>query len=370
METHTSPDKIYNDWKYLEEACPGSGYQARRWVEPWMRVVGRARNAESLFILARDAKDSPALLFALSVASRSGLRVAAYAGDRDSNVNMPLLRPDVRMDATTIRTILLDGARQTGVDAFGLLNQPVEWRGAAHPMSALGGQPSPSFLHSTGLEETGETLLASRLSAEDRKRLRWRLRKLEAFGPVSLLTARAPDEARLIIEAFRSQKKIRIEAMGAAGGFDVDLACAFMEAAAVSDEPGVELHALVAGERVAAVYCGVTHNGRFHAMVNSYAVERDLARASPGEIITTLLLQNLCDRGFAEFDLGVGEAEYKRSWCERQEPMFDTFVGVSARGKAYCIAQGAKLRTKRVIKQSAWLWPLAQKVRARLGGRA
>jgi CelD/BcsL family acetyltransferase involved in cellulose biosynthesis len=370
VETHTSPDKISNDWKYLEEACPVSGYQARRWVEPWLRVVGRARNAESLFILARDREDSPALLFALSVANRSGLRVAAYAGDRDSNVNMPLLRPDVPMDATALRSILVDGARQAGVDAFALLNQPVEWRGVAHPLSALPGQPSPSFLHSTKLEESGEALLASRMNADGRKRMRWRLRKLEAFGPVSLLTARSPDEARLIIEGFRSQKKIRIDAMGAAGGFDVDLACAFMEAAALSDEPGVELHALLVGERVAAVYCGVTHGGRFHAMVNSYAVEREIARASPGEIITTLLLQNLCDRGFAEFDLGVGEAEYKRSWCERKESLFDTFVGVSARGMAYCMAQKAKLRTKRIIKQSPWLWSLAQKVRTRLGGRA
>lgn len=370
VETHASASEISSDWKQLEEACAASGYQTRRWVEPWLRVVGRAHGAEPLFILARDETDSPAILFALSVTKASGLRVAAYAGERDSNVNMPLVRPGVRMDGSTLGRVLAAGARKAGVDAFALLNQPVEWRGAPHPMSALPGQASPSFLHSTRLEASGQALLQSRMTGEGRKRLRWRTRKLEELGPVSLLHAGTPMETREIIEAFRRQKKVRIDAMGAASGFDVDLACAFMEEAAVADEPGVELHALMAGERVAAIYCGVAHGGRFHAMVNSYDTERDIARASPGDVATTLLLKALCDRGFGEFDLGVGEAGYKESWCEIQEPLFDTFVGVTARGKAYCIARRAQQKAKRHIKQSAWLWPLAQKVRARLGRAA
>ncbi|MBX9758998.1 MAG: GNAT family N-acetyltransferase [Beijerinckiaceae bacterium] len=370
VETHASCDEISNDWKHLEATCAISGYQTRRWVEPWLRTVAKARGVEPLLILARDSTASPVALFPLTVSAGGGLRIASYAGDRDSNINMPLVRRDMRLDAMAIRRVLAEGARQASLDAFTLLNQPVEWRGAPHALSALPGQASPSFLHATRLAASAETLLQERMNGDGRKRLRWRLRKLAELGPVSLQKAETPAQALAIIEAFRMQKKIRIDGMGAGAGFDVDLASAFLEAAALADEPGVELHALVTGERIASVYCGVVHDGRYHAMVNSYDTERDVARASPGEVCTTLLLQSLCERGVAEFDLGVGESGYKASWCERREALFDTFVGASAAGKAYCLAQSAKQRTKRYIKQSAWLWPLAQKVRARIGRAA
>lgn len=370
VETHASCDEISSDWKRMEIACPISGYQTRAWIEPWLDVIGRARGAQPLFILGRDSAGAPAVLLALTVSSSAGLRIASYAGDRDSNINMPLVQPGVRLDALTARRVLTQGARQANVDAFALLNQPVDWRGAPHALAALQAQASPSFLHSMQLAANADALLQERLSSDGRKRLRWRLRKLAEHGPVSLQLAQTPEQALATIEAFRRQKRIRIDEMGAAGGFDVDLVCDFFQAAALRDNPAVELHALRTGERIAAMYCGIVHDGCYHAMVNSYETDRDFARASPGDVITTLLLQSLSERGLAEFDLGVGEAGYKAAWCDRRGALFDTFVGVSAAGKAYCLARSAQQRTKRYIKQSAWLWPLAQKVRARLGRAA
>lgn len=370
VEAHASWDEISSDWKRLEIACPISGYQTRAWIEPWLDVIARARGAEPLFILGRDSEGAPAVLFALTVSSSAGLRVASYAGDRDSNINMPLVQPGVRLDALTARRVLMQGARQANVDAFALLNQPVDWRGAPHPLAALPAQASPSLLHSTQLPASADALLQERLSNDGRKRLRWRLRRLAEYGPVSLELAQTPEQAMATIEAFREQKKIRIDEMGAAGGFDVDLVCDFFKAAALRDNPGVELHALRAGERIVGTYCGIVRDGCYHAMVNSYETDREFARISPGDLITTLLLQSLCERGVAEFDLGVGESSYKEAWCDRCEALFDTFVGVSAAGKAYCLARSAQQRTKRYIKQSAWLWPLAQKVRSRLGRAA
>lgn len=369
VETHGSPSAVSNDWKRLEDACDISGYQTRRWVTPWLATVGRAQGQEPLFILGRDESGAAAALFTLMASPKGAVRVASYAGGRDSNINLPLVRPGVRFDAPTIRRVLREGARAAGIDAFALYNQPDEWRGAPHPMAALPGQPSPSQLHSTKLEGDGNAFIA-RLSSDARKRLRWRLRKLEEFGPVELLHARTPAEIANVLAAFRQQKKVRIDAMGASAGFGVDLAAEFIQEAASAEEPGAELHALMAGERVVAMYCGVVHAGVYHAMVNSYDTAPEISRASPGDVIMIRLLQTLSDRGVCGFDLGVGEAAYKARWCDRQEPLFDTILGVSAKGKAYALAQSAKQRAKRRVKQSAWLWPLAQKVRARLGRSA
>lgn len=365
VETHSSPTAVSRDWKRLEDVCDISGYQTQRWVTPWLATVGQAQKRKPLFILGRDESGEAAALLTLVTSPNGPVRVASYAGGSDSNINLPLVRPGVRFDAAAIRRLLAEAARSAGVDAFTLFNQPVEWRGAPHPMSPLPSQPSPSLLHSTTLDGDGNAFLA-RLSSDTRKRQRWRLRKLEESGPVTLLHARTPAEVTTVLNAFRQQKKTRLEAMGATG-FGVDIAADFMQDAALTEEPGVELHALMAGDRMVAMYCGVVHAGAYHAMVNSYDPSPEIARASPGDVIIIRLLQTLSDRGLSWFDLGVGEGVYKGRWCERQHPLFDTIMGVSAKGKAYALAKSAKQRTKRQIKQSAWLWALAQKVRAGLG---
>ncbi len=366
VEAHASWEDIAKEWQYLEQMCPVSGYQTLKWAAPWLRTSGAAMGLEPLLILARDATTAPAALFALAVDPNARVRVASYIGGRDSNINMPLVRPDIRLDASAIRDLLTKGARAGDIDAYLLLNQPTQWREKPHPLSYLPAQPSPSLLHGTQLPPNGEAIIAQ-MSGDTRKRMRWRLRKLQEIGEVGFMQARTRDEICAVVAAFRQQKKVRIDAMGVAAGFDVDLTASFLEEAALAEEPGMELHALTAGDRIVATYGGVVHSGCYHAMVNSYETEPEIARTSPGELVIIRLLQSLSDRGISSFDLGVGEAAYKDKWCDRHDPLFDTIYGVSAKGRAYAFAQGAKQRAKRHIKQSAWLWPLAKKVRASLG---
>ena len=368
IEAHASWNDIADEWRVLEQTCQVSGYQTRKWTTPWLRTIGAAHGLEPLLILARDEAGAPAALFVLSIDRKSKIKVASYAGGRDSNINMPLVRPDVCLDRSAIYRILTEGAKAAGIDAFSLLNQPVKWRGSHHSLTDLPGQPSPSLLHVATLPTSGAAVVAS-MSGDSKKRFRWRMRKLEAMGPVNLMQARSSQEIAAVIEAFRRQKKVRIDAMGVSAGFDIDLVAAFLEEAALAPEPGVELYALLAGEQIVAMYGGVSHAGAFHAMVNSYDTDPEISRASPGEVVTIRLVQALCDQGMTELDLGVGEAAYKDKWCDRHEPLFDSFIGITTKGKAYALTQSAKQFLKRNIKQSDWLWPLAKKIRARLRAR-
>ena len=367
IEAHASWNDIAEEWRGLEQTSNISGYQTCRWITPWLRTVGAAYGLEPLLILARDGAGAPAALFVLTVDRKSKIQVASYAGGRDSNINMPLVRNDILLDRAALRRMLTEGARLGSVDAFSLQNQPTQWRGAAHPLAQLPNQPSPSLLHGTALPETGEEIVSS-MSGDGKKRMRSRLRKLEDVGPVGFFQARSQEEIVAVLEAFRRQKKVRIDAMGVSAGFDIDLVAAFMEEAALAPEPGVLLHALKAGDRIVAMYGGVTHAGAFHAMVNSFDTDPEVSRTSPGELITIRLLQSLSDQGTRNFDLGVGEAAYKDKWCDRHEPLIDSFIGITAKGKAFAVAKSAKQSLKRNIKQSPWLWPLAKKIRTRLRG--
>lgn len=362
VETYTSADQITADWTYLEEACAVSGYQTRRWAAPWLATIGAALGLDPLFIMARDENGDPAALFVLTIRKGAGLRIAAYAGERDSNVNMPLVRPDVRLDAGVIRRVLTEGARVAGIDLYAFINQPVEWRGAAHAMSSLPRQPSPSFLPSTQLDPDPEAIIRV-MSPSSVKKWRRGVRLLAEFGPVRLLDARKVADIDLVLEAFSNQKRDRLKEMGIATE-QVEQIIGFVRQAALADPPGVTLHALMAGERVAATSIGTLHAGRYHSMLNSYDLAHEISRTSPNSLMMIHLLPHLVRLGVAEFDFGVGDDEYKAKWCDRQEAMFDTFLAASFRGKVYGMLVRMAQRAKRTIKQTGWAWRLVRRIRA------
>jgi CelD/BcsL family acetyltransferase involved in cellulose biosynthesis len=75
------------------------------------------------------------------------------------------------------------------------------------------------------------------------------------------------------------------------------------------------------------------------------------------------MMQSMCDRGYKHFDLGIGEARYKSAWCDQSKPLLDVLYGVTPRGHAYVLAESARLRLKRYVKQHAWAWGAFEKLR-------
>jgi CelD/BcsL family acetyltransferase involved in cellulose biosynthesis len=74
-------------------------------------------------------------------------------------------------------------------------------------------------------------------------------------------------------------------------------------------------------------------------------------------------VRDLAARGFATFDLGAGEADYKEACCEAEEPLFDSAVAVTAMGAGFGAVAIANGRIKRWIKHTPWAWRLAEKLR-------
>ena len=72
--------------------------------------------------------------------------------------------------------------------------------------------------------------------------------------------------------------------------------------------------------------------------------------------------------GFTSFDLGVGEARYKDTYCPTEDPLFDSFFATTSQGRL-CLAQEMlRLRLKGAVKRSAWAWATVQRLR-KLRGR-
>ena len=326
-----------------------------------------------MFVVAYGTNGSPVALFPFGVINRRGVRLVNFLGGCDSNASLGLIRREVRLDRGDVVSLLRGTAKQARLkpDAFVLTNQPMSWEDVANPFALLRHQGSPSECHSATLNADSEQFVNSRLSADARKKLRKKRKKLAEIGPISHIVASNREEVTRIVDAFFAQKLERFRQKHIASEFEAPETRQFILRACLdgiaTGEPAIELHALTAGERIVAVYAGTPHRGRFHAMVNSFDLNAEIARTSPGDLLLMSIMQKMCDRNYEIFDLGIGEARYKSSWCDRSEPLFDTLYAVTLKGHAYVQMASAWLRFKRSVKQNEWAWKTVQKVRERLG---
>ena len=338
-------------WSELERTAPCSIYQTRRFLDPWAETLGRAAGLRPCYMLARDRADQPIALFPLGLERCGPITTARLLGGKDANLQLALLHSATGWTGESLRPLLRETARLSGVDVFVFTNQPHAYAGETNPLACLPRGESPSAAYGTALPASSEALLAAKLSKDTRKKLRKKEAKLDALGPVRHVVARTPAERATILEAFLTQKNARFQDLGIASDFGTAAMRAFIERASATEPPGIELHALLAGERIVATYGGAAQGERWSGMFNSFDADEEIARSSPGDLLLMRIVESCCARGFSAFDLGVGEARYKTALCDEPIPLFDAAIGFGPLGcaaAAFVLArQALKQRVKR-----------------------
>ena len=369
VEIFSDPAAADGVWSGLEAIAPASAYQTRAWLLPWYDTIARGHGMRPLISVAYDAGGEACGLLPLCVMNRGPLRLAEFAGGKDANYSFGLFRPGLAWHPRDLRRWFTLTARQAGerIDLFALVNQPEIWSGAANPLRTLGGQIAPSHGYCTTLTRDADAFVTSRTSAGARKKLRSKQRRLASSGKISFFTAADKNSASVVLAAFAAQKAQRMKDMGVRNSFADPQAEAFLRRAALDfsarGNGGLELHAMMLNDKVIATFGGATHQGRFSGMLNSIELDPAIARSSPGEQLLHWLIQAKCREGLTGFDLGAGAARYKDTWCETPEPLFDLYVPVTAAGWALYGVKASKRRLKRAIKDSAFVWALAQRLR-------
>ena len=304
-----------------------------------------------MIVVARDRRGAPLALFPLATRKVGGLRIAVFLCGRESNFNIGLLRPNVSLDA---RALLARAARESALcpDLYFLLNQPCRFGARENPLIGGGASPSPSFAYGTALPRDVDAL-AAQLSKASRKKLRKKELHLAQLGELVAEHRASGARAREIIAALIAQKSTRLARKGVDGVFDDPDMRAFLERALANN--AIEIHALSLSGRIIATYVGLAHAGRFSALANSFDLDDEIARCSPGDLLLRALMRDLISRGFAYFDLGVGEARYKEAVCDETIELFDLILPVTWRGALAAPAFKAALAAKRLVKHSPWL---------------
>jgi CelD/BcsL family acetyltransferase involved in cellulose biosynthesis len=369
VEVHATPAEILVAWRELETLAPCSAYQTQAFVLTWLATLGAANSIAPVFIVAKDAGGEVVALLCCGIEERGGLRRAVFLGGKESNFNLGLFRAPETFTGADIEAVLRAAASALGSkapDVFLLANQPHLWAGAKNPFALLPHQPSPSYAYATLLPRDAEQFFAAKHSKERRKKLRKKEARLAETGALRHITNSDPDAARAILAAFFAQKAARFEAQA----IDVDFADAsrqkFFEDLSLPREgraAPLELHALACGTRVVAVFGGLPHRDSFSGMVISFDADPEIAKSSPGELLLLRAIAAQCQKGIANFDLGIGEADYKATYCDTPIALFDVLVPITFKGKLFAACESLRLRLKRAVKQDAKLFALFLRIK-------
>lgn len=362
---------LAEDWRALEDRALVTPYQAYGWVRPFTDTVGAAERMAFRYAVLRDAGGAALAILPLVITRRSGIRFAEFIGGKHANYHMGIYDPAFAagLDAAGARLMLAEiGAAIGGLDAFIFVNQPTQWQGMPNPLAQLAGGPSPSGAYKLALVPgDGEGSLRRSMSSHAHKKLKNKRNRFVAYGPSEMVRARTPAEIARVIDAFLRQKAARFAMMGIADPFAPPAVRRFLERGAQADgdrPPVLELYSLdVAGQSV-ATYVGAVQAGRFSGMATSFAMDSEVAKTSPGEILLVDLIRLKSREGITVFDLGVGEARYKTTICDERDDLVDSFLPLTARGHAFALFSRAKREAKRRIKAS----PVALKLAHRVSG--
>lgn len=351
-------------WRALEQAGHlSTPYQAFDFLRLWQEHIGTDDGVTPCIVVGFNAANTPLLLLPFGRRSLRGLKVVEFLGGKHANFNMALWRADAveRIGAEDVRAVLA----QIDADLAVLANQPVSWAGYGNPLALLPQQTSPSFGHRGALQPDFNALFEAITSSSSRKKLRRKERILASHGEVRFEQAKGSD-IQAVLADFFEQKTARTRAIGLPDVFSYADVRAFIRAAAetptADGQPLLELYTLKINGVIVATIGGLVADGRFSAMFISIAHGLYSAE-SPGQQLLIHMVRHCCERGLHTFDLGIGEAKYKDLFCPDPEPMFDSYLPLSASGRRVAFAFRLMAKAKRAIKQRPALWSMILKLR-------
>jgi CelD/BcsL family acetyltransferase involved in cellulose biosynthesis len=352
-------------WRELETRQLATPYQRFDLLSNWQREVGARETALPFIIVATDTDGRPLMLLPLALRHKHGVRVACFMGGKHATFNMALWDKDFAREATAadLETILAGLRMKNAADVMVLTQQPRHWQDFLNPLAVLPRQRSVNDC--PVLTMVAGDPPANRISNSFRKRLKAKERKLQSRGYRYHIAGNDADIERLLnwffhVKPMRMAEQKLPDVFAEPGIEDfVRKAC---HAELAGGGHAIDIHALECDDEVIAIFAGVAADHRFSMMFNTYTMS-GRSRYSPGLILMQHIIDHYAERGYRALDLGIGSDEYKRMFCKGDEPIFDSFIPLTPRGRIAATMMSTVSRAKRLVKNNEVLLHLAQRLR-------
>jgi CelD/BcsL family acetyltransferase involved in cellulose biosynthesis len=358
-------------WRELEHPAQfATPYQRFDFQAAWQKHVGEPEGLRPFIVIAYDVDHRPLLLLPLAVAHENGMRIAKFLGGKHVTFNMALWRREFAAQiAPADLDVVMRAVREhsDGIDVLALTRQPRCWGDLSNPFALLPHQASindcPLMTITPGAPP------AERISNSFRRRLKGKERKLQSLPGYRYTLASDDAAITRLLDAFFTVKPLRMAEQKLPNVFAYPGVENFIREACLAPrgngEHAIDIHALECDDEVIAIFAGVADGHRFSMMFNTYTMSGN-SRYSPGLILMREIVDRHAERGYTSLDLGIGSDDYKRLFCKGQDPIFDSFLAVSPRGRVAAGVMSSLAHAKRLVKQTPALMRMAQMLRGAL----
>ena len=177
---------------------------------------------------------------------------------------------------------------------------------------------------------------ASLISNSFRRRLKGKERKLQSLPGYRYHVATSDADITRLLDWFFRVKPLRMAEQKLPNVFSEPGVEDFIRTACATPLKdggrAIDIHALECDEEVIAIFAGVADGHRFSMMFNTYTMSAS-SKYSPGLILMRDIIDHYAGQNYRAFDLGIGSDDYKRLFCKSDEPIFDSFLPLSAAAK-------------------------------------
>ena len=370
VDIHTDLGQAETVWRALQDAqYVSTPYQRFDFLAAWQRQVGEREHLQPFIVVARDGEGRPLLLLPLALRHEHGVRTASFMGGKHTTFNMPLCDREFAKGAAAPDLAALVAAlrQRSGADVLALHQQPLHWQDLPNPMALLAKQASvndcPLMVMVPGAAPV------TWISNSFRRRLKTKERKLQALSGYRYHVAATDAEIKRLLDWFIRIKPLRMAEQKLPNVFAEPGVEDFIRDACLTPLAGgghlIDIHALECDDEIIAIFAGVADGHRFSMMFNTYTMSEN-SRHSPGLILMRCIADHYGELGYRALDLGIGSDDYKRLFCKSDEPIFDSFIPLSLRGRAAATAMSGINRAKHMVKHNPALFQMAQKLRGAL----
>jgi CelD/BcsL family acetyltransferase involved in cellulose biosynthesis len=361
-------DRAETIWRQLEDQQQlSTPYQRFDLLSRWQLQVGAREGLEPFIVIAYDAERRPLLLLPLALMHEHGVRTACFMGGKHANFNMALWNRDFAATATRadLDALISAIAERSAADVLAFSRQPQHWQDVRNPMALLANQPSANDCPlMTIIPDAPPT---ARISNSFRRRLKGKERKLQTLPGYRYSIAASDSDIKRLLDWFFLIKPLRMAEQKLPNVFAEPGVEEFIRGACMTPLArgghAIDIHALECDDEVIAIFAGVADGHRFSMMFNTYTMSGS-SRYSPGLILMRNIIDHYAERGYRALDLGIGSDDYKRLFCKDDEPIFDSFIPLSLRGKVAAAAMSGLNRAKHLVKHNPALFEMAQRLRS------
>jgi CelD/BcsL family acetyltransferase involved in cellulose biosynthesis len=355
-------------WRGLEtEGQLSTPYQRFDFLSAWQRQVGEREGLRPFIVIAYDGERRPLLLLPLALRHQHGVRTASFMGGKHATFNMAVWDRDFAKGVTAadLDTLIAAISGRAEADVLALVQQPLLWQDFQNPMALLPHQASANDCPLLTMEPGAAP--AALISNSFRRRLKGKERKLQALPGYHYHVATDDADIARLLDWFFQIKPLRMAEQKLPNVFAEpgveDFVRSACMASLASGGRAIDIHALECDDEVIAIFAGVADGYRFSMMFNTYTLSAS-SKYSPGLILMRDIIDHYAARGYRALDLGIGSDDYKRLFCKSDEPIFDSFIPLSLRGKLAAAAMSGINRAKHVVKHNPALFEMAQRLRS------